>query len=124
MWVLFSPMLLLGLSFGVPLGLIDRAALESVPAVSSGSASGLLQFARLGSEAVIVGGYALLISTLVAARIAKPTLAQQVSAGYAGYAGDYLPAFVTGQIIIMSAVAVSVAVVALLHRAALRAEAR
>ncbi|MET0452125.1 MAG: hypothetical protein ABW137_09825 [Mycobacterium sp.] len=119
--MLFSPMLLLGLSFGVPLGLIDRAALESVPAVSGGSASGLLQFARLGSEAVIVGGYALLISTLVAARIAKPTLAQQVSAGYAG---DYLPAFVTGQIIIMSAVAVSVAVVALLHRAALRAEAR
>ena len=124
MWVLFSPMLLLGLSFGVPLGLIDRAALESVPAVSGGSASGLLQFARLGSEAVIVGGYALLISTLVAARIANPTLAQQVSAGDAGDAGDYLPAFVTGQIIIMSAVAVSVAVVALLHRAALRAEAR
>jgi len=123
-WVLFLPMLLLGLSFGLPLGLIDRAALESVPAVSSGSASGLLQFARLGSEAVIVGGYALLISTLVAAQISDPMLAQQVSAGFAGYADDYLPAFVTGQIIIMSAVAASAAVVALLHRAALRAEAR
>lgn len=120
-WVLFLPMLLLGFSFGLPLGLIDRAALESVPAVNSGSASGFLQFARLGSEAVIVGAYALLISALVAARIADPVTAQQVSAGLPGRADDYVPAFVTGQIIILSAVIVSLVIVRLLHRAALRA---
>ncbi|HEY0260288.1 MAG TPA: MFS transporter, partial [Lacisediminihabitans sp.] len=58
LWVLVVPMLLLGFSFGLPLGLIDGAAMDAVPAASSGSASGLLQFARLGSEALIIGVYA------------------------------------------------------------------
>ncbi|GHS88498.1 hypothetical protein AGMMS50218_12490 [Actinomycetota bacterium] len=116
LWVLVVPMLLLGFSFGLPLGLIDGAAMDAVPAASSGSASGLLQFARLGSEALIIGVYAVVISTLVAARIPDHRLAEDVASGLPGHAGDYIPPFVIGQVAILAAVLLGLVATVLLHR--------
>ncbi|WP_448062391.1 MFS transporter [Cellulomonas hominis] len=116
LWVLVVPMLLLGFSFGLPLGLIDGAAMDAVPAASSGSASGLLQFARLGSEALIIGVYAVVISTLVAARIPDHRLAEDVASGLPGHASDYIPPFVIGQVAILAAVLLGLVATVLLHR--------
>lgn len=121
LWALLIPMVLLGLSFGLPLGLIDGAAMAAVPPASSGSASGLLQFARLGSEAVIIGAYAIVIAALIAARIPDPRLAQDVAAGLSGHAADYIPAFVVGQLAILAAVLLGLAATIVLHRAVHRA---
>ncbi|WP_431038822.1 MFS transporter [Streptomyces sp. P6-2-1] len=122
LWTLIIPMVLLGFSFGLPLGLIDGAALNAVPAENSGSASGLLQFARLGSEAVVIAVYAAVITALIAARIDDPALADDVASGRPGHADDYIPAFVTGQIALLTAVLIGLAATVLLHRAVRRAD--
>ncbi len=122
LWVLLIPMILLGLSFGLPLGLIDGMAMGAVPPASSGSASGLLQFARLGSEAVVIGVYAAVIAALIAARIADPRLAEDVASGLPGHAGDYVPAFVVGQIAILVAVVLGLIATIVLHGVVRREE--
>ncbi|GAB3917081.1 MFS transporter [Microlunatus endophyticus] len=124
LWVLLIPMALLGLSFGLPLGLIDGAAMAAVPPTSSGSASGLVQFARLGSEAIVIGFYAAIISALVATRVADPRLAQEVASGLPGHAADYIPAFVIGQIAILVAVVLGLIATIVLHRVVRRSERR
>jgi MFS family permease len=122
LWVLLIPMILLGFSFGLPLGLIDGAAMAAVPPASSGSASGLIQFARLGSEAVVIGVYAAIVAALIAARVTDPALAEDVAAGLPGHAGDYTPAFMAGQIGILAAVVIGLIATILLHRVIRRAE--
>ncbi len=124
LWVLLIPMALLGLSFGLPLGLIDGMAMGAVPPSSSGSASGLLQFARLGSEAIVIGAYAAVIAALIAARIPDPVLAEDVASGLPGHAGDYIPPFVTGQIAILVAIALGLVATIVLHRVVRRSELR
>ncbi|MCK5754134.1 MAG: MFS transporter, partial [Mycobacterium sp.] len=52
------PYLLLGLGFGLGVGLVDGQAIGSVPAEKSGMVSGLVSTVRLGSEAVVVAVFA------------------------------------------------------------------
>ena len=121
--VLLGPMVLLGFSFGLPLGLIDGAAMAAVPPTSSGSASGLVQFARLGSEAIVIGVYGAVIAALVATHIPDPTLAEDVASGLPGHAADYVPAFVVGQLAILVAVVLGLVATVVLHRAVRRSAA-
>lgn len=120
-WVLIIPMVILGFSFGLPLGFVDGAALASVPPHSSGAAAGVLNFMRLGSEAAVVAVYALTIAALVSNRISDDHLAQEVASGLPGHGADYIPAFITAQIAILAAVAIGLVATIAMHRAVNRA---
>jgi fumarate reductase subunit D len=111
------PMALVGLGFGLPLGLIDGEALASVPAHSSGTAAGVLNLVRIGSEAVFVGLYAYVLAALIGHSIPDRALARATSAGQPGQAAVYSAAFhwvLTGLVVLLLA---TTAVIALLHRA-------
>jgi predicted MFS family arabinose efflux permease len=69
--LLVAPMILLGFSFGLPLGLVDGEAIGSVPPQSSGTAAGVLNFLRLGSEAVVIAAYAAALTALIKSRIPR-----------------------------------------------------
>ncbi|MDT0386003.1 MFS transporter [Streptomyces dubilierae] len=89
-WALAAPMILLGFGFGFPIGLVDGEALAAVPARSSGTAAGVLNFMRLGSEAIVVGGYAAVLTALLRARFADPQVAQAGAPGHGGiYPGQF-----------------------------------
>ncbi|GAB2652146.1 MFS transporter [Gordonia jinhuaensis] len=92
-WVLV-PMVLLGLGFGLPIGLIDGHALAVVPAERTGTAAGLLNFFRIGSEAVFVAGYAFALSTFVGRQLSG-TAAEDTAAGQPGHPEVYRSAFET-----------------------------
>ena len=78
----FVSMVLLGLGFGVPLGIVDAEALGQVPEEKSGSAAGLLNFVRIGSEAVAVAAYAAVLAGLIGSQLAdQPELAAKAKAG-------------------------------------------
>lgn len=91
---LIVPMVLLGLGFGLPIGLVDGHALSVIPAQRAGTAAGLLNFFRIGSEAVFVAGYALILSTVVGAQLSGAA-ADDTSAGQFGHPDVYRTAFVT-----------------------------
>ncbi|MFW0785148.1 MFS transporter [Gordonia sp. CPCC 206044] len=55
---LVVPFALLGLGFGLGVGLVDGQAIGSVPEEKSGMVSGLVSTVRLGSEAVVVAVFA------------------------------------------------------------------
>ncbi|GAB4097612.1 MFS transporter [Brachybacterium horti] len=91
--LILAPMLLLGLGFGLPLGLVDAEALGQVPEESSGSAAGLLNFVRIGSEAVAVAAYSATLAALVTSSLADdPELAARVAAGHPGAPAAYAEA--------------------------------
>ncbi|MCS5717742.1 MFS transporter [Herbiconiux sp. CPCC 205763] len=83
------PMLLLGVGFGLPLGLIDSEALASVPSHSTGTAAGIVNFLRLGTEAVFVGAYAAVVSALILVQVGNPAVAEHTAAGQSGNATAY-----------------------------------
>lgn len=115
--LLVIPMVLLGFGWGLPLGLVDGEALASVPAHSSAAAAGVLNFLRLGSEAVAVAVFGVVVTALVGSRLADPALGAEVAAGATGHGDVYAAVFRT--IMIACAVvtaAIGVAVV-LLRRA-------
>ncbi|WP_162794470.1 MFS transporter [Nocardioides houyundeii] len=120
-WVLVIPMLMLGFSFGLPLGFVDGAALDAVPPHSSGAAAGVVSFMRLGSEATVVAVYAMTMAALVSSRVSDDHLAQEVASGLQGHGADYIPAFVTGQIAILAAVVIGLVATIAMHRAVNRA---
>lgn len=91
-WAVVPALALIGLGFGLPLGVVDGEALARVPSHSSGSAAGLLNFARIGSEALSVACYSALLTILVRRRIPDPTIADQVAAGAPIRAADYASA--------------------------------
>lgn len=115
-WIVL-PMLLVGFGFGLPLGLVDSEALASVPASSSGTAAGVLNFIRIGSEAVFVGLYALALSWLIGRSIPDEALALSTAAGDPGQAQVYSSAFhwVIGVMVVL--VVITTVVIVLLHRA-------
>lgn len=109
-------MIAAGFGFGLPIGLVDDEALASIPADRVGTAAGLLNLARIGSEALAVAGYAAALAAVVAARIADPTLAGEVAAGAQGHSGSYAAAFHT----VVLAIAIIVACLALVITLLLR----
>ncbi|GLY50963.1 MFS transporter [Lentzea sp. NBRC 102530] len=107
---LVIPMLLVGFGFGLPLGRIDAEALATVPAHSTGTASGVLNLVRIGSEAVAVGAYAATITWLIG-RALPEDLAHDTAAGHPGQAAVYAGAFhwmMFGQAVVVAAVAVAI----------------
>lgn len=122
-WI-FLPMVLLGAAMGLPLGFIDGEALATVPAHSSGTASGVFNFLRLGTEAVAVGGYAAVLAALIAGELPVGKLAEHVASGQPGHAVEYSAAFRDAQFGILVLVVAGTIAIALLHRATSRADAR
>lgn len=89
-WTAIIPaMLAIGFGFGLPLGIVDAEALRHIPAERSGSAAGLLNLARIGSEALTVAGYSAAVTLLVRHRVVPERLADAVAAGAPGHATDY-----------------------------------
>lgn len=91
--LLAIPMLLLGFGWGLPLGLVDGEALGSVPQEKAAAAAGLLNFLRLGSEAVAVAAFGAAMSAVLVGKLGDHELAGVVAAGTGGQAGAYSSAF-------------------------------
>jgi len=91
--LLTMSMATLGFGWGLPLGLIDGDALAAVPEEMSGEAAGVLNFLRLGSEALSVAAYGAVMGTLLSTAIGDPDIAHRVAAGWSGdpaaYAGSF-----------------------------------
>lgn len=113
-WVIV-PMVLLGLGFGLPVGLVDGHALKVVPEERTGTAAGLLNFFRIGSEAVFVAGYAALLSTLIGRQLSGDTAAA-TAAGQPGHPDVYYGAFSTTVVVLAALVAVVTVAVTLIRR--------
>jgi MFS family permease len=96
--LLVIPMILLGFGWGLPLGLVDGEALASVPARSSAAAAGVLNFLRLGSEALAVAAVGVAVAALVGAQLGDPALSADVAAGATGHEGVYAAAFRTAMV--------------------------
>ncbi|MFJ3957133.1 MFS transporter [Arthrobacter sp. NPDC090010] len=100
------PMVFAGLGFGLPLGIVDGRALSFVPPEQSGTAAGLLNFFRIGSEAVFVALYSAALTASIRAQPDVAGEAERIAAGQSGHAGAYAAA--------LQPVLVGVAVVVLL----------
>ena len=111
-----GPMILLGLGFGLPIGLVDGEALAAVPPHSSGTAAGVLNFFRIGSEAVTVAGYAWLLTFFVGRRVPDKADADSAAAGQPGFADAYAHAFTEVITLVIVTVAVTAAVIIILSR--------
>ncbi|WP_418002712.1 MFS transporter [Mycobacterium sp. PDNC021] len=79
------PMILCGLGFGIPLGFVDGEALSHIPPDRAGSAAGVFNLMRIGSEAVFVAAYGGAIAALITSRVADPAAAEQTAAGASGH---------------------------------------
>ncbi|MDV6260423.1 MFS transporter [Rhodococcoides yunnanense] len=112
------PMILVGLGFGLPIGLVDGEALAAVPPHSSGTAAGVLNLFRIGSEAVAVAGYAWLLAFLVRGRVSNKVDADAAASGQPGFADAYAHAFTEVIVLVVVAVAVTAAAIIALSRTA------
>lgn len=110
------PMILVGLGFGLPIGLVDGEALAAVPPHSSGTAAGVLNLFRIGSEAIAVAGYAWLLAFLIRGRVSNKTDADAAASGQPGFADAYSHAFSEVIALVVVAVAVTTAAVIALSR--------
>lgn len=103
-WIVL-PMILLGIGFGAPIGLVDSHALGVVPLERTGTAAGLLNFFRIGSEAIFVAGYAFLLSTLIGQQLTGQD-ATETAAGQPKHPEIYLTAFTTTVITLVVLIAI------------------
>lgn len=90
---LLVPALFIGTGFGLSLGLVDAEALAAMPPELSGTAAGVLNFFRMGSEAVFVALYGAAIALGVTAWIDDDADADRVIAGQFSAPGLYAHAF-------------------------------
>lgn len=111
------PMILLGFGFGFPVGLVDGEALAAVPARSSGTAAGVVNFMRLGSEAVVVGGFAIVMTALIGATLQNDALTRSTAAGIFGHGDAYAAAFHPVVIGLAAVTLILTVLVNVLHRA-------
>ena len=86
------PMLLVGLGFGLPIGLVDGHALEVVPRERTGTAAGVLNFFRVGSEALFVAAYAFMLNLKIQQQLSGDA-ATSTAAGQPGHPDVYVEAF-------------------------------
>ncbi|QIH99120.1 MFS transporter [Rhodococcoides fascians A21d2] len=112
------PMILVGLGFGVPIGLVDGEALAAVPPHSSGTAAGVLNLFRIGSEAIAVAGYAWLLAFLIRGRVSNKIDADAAASGQPGFADAYAHAFTEVIALVVVAVAATAAAIIALSRTA------
>lgn len=118
LWRIVAPMVLVGLGFGLPIGLVDGEALASVPPHRTGTAAGVLNLFRIGGEALVVGGYAWLLTFFVKAAMPGNPNADATAAGLPGFPHEYAHAFhdVVGILAVLVG-ALTVAVVLLIREA-------
>jgi hypothetical protein len=116
-------MILLGFGFGIPVGLVDGAAIGSVPRESSGTAAGVLNFLRLGSEAVAIGFYAAAIHWVISGLVSDPVVADQIAAGGTGHGEIYAQAFRGVQWAVISLTILASIGIVVCHRISLRLSA-
>lgn len=118
--ILIVPMVMTGLGFGLPIGLIDAQALAAVPARLSGTAAGVLNLFRIGAEAIFVAAYAAILGSLIHGRIPDVAMADRTAAGIPGRAAAYAASL--HPILIGMAILVPVLTIAVfaLHRTAQR----
>ena len=116
--LLVIPMVLLGFGWGLPLGLVDGEALASVPPRSSAAAAGVLNFLRLGSEAVAVAVFGAVIAALIGTQLGDPALGAEVAAGASGHSDVYAAVFRMAMIACAAVTAVIGVAVLVLRRAA------
>lgn len=89
---LLTVMVLAGLGFGLPLGIVDGRALSFIPESAQGRAAGVLNFFRIGSEALFVALYALVLTAMIRNRPAADGIVDKVAAGQPGHADIYASA--------------------------------
>ncbi|GAA3083977.1 hypothetical protein GCM10010464_55000 [Pseudonocardia yunnanensis] len=114
------PLLFLGLGWGLSIGLVDGEALAAVPAHLAGTAAGLLNLFRTGSEAIAVGAYSATLALLIRHSLSDPAVADSVAAGHPGHPDAYAAALHTMLLAIAALVVVVMAAVWLLHRSQTR----
>lgn len=118
------PMVLLGFAWGLPAGLVDGAALGAVHPESSGTAAGVLNFLRLGSEAVAIGVYAVAIHAVISHHIPDAATADAVAAGAGDHGAVYAEAFRTVLGAVIALTVATIIAIAICHRYGLRQVAR
>jgi hypothetical protein len=109
-----------GLGWGLSIGLVDGEALAAVPAHLAGTAAGLLNLFRVGSEAIAVAAYSAVLAGLIRHSLADPAVAARISAGHPGQPDAYAGALHIVLVAIVSLVAVVTVAVWLLHRSSTR----
>lgn len=117
-WDVPLPLAFLGLGWGMTIGLVDGEALAAVPAHLAGTAAGLLNLFRVGSEAITVGAYSAILALLIGHHLSNPAAAASAAAGHPGHASAYASALHTMLLAIAVLVALVIAAVWLLHRSA------
>lgn len=117
------PMILLGFGWGLPAGLVDGAAIGSVAPESSGTAAGVLNFLRLGSEAIAIGVYAAAVHWVISGLEPDRTIADEIAAGASGHRGVYAEAFGNVQWAIISLTLLTSLAIVICHRLSLRLRA-
>jgi MFS family permease len=113
-WVIV-PMILLGLGFGLPIGLVDGHALSVVPEERTGTAAGLLNFFRIGSEALFVAGYAVVLSIVIGTQLGGEA-ADDTAAGQYGHPDAYHSAFVATVGILIALLALVTTTIVIVRR--------
>ncbi|MGG7462833.1 MFS transporter [Plantibacter sp. YIM 135347] len=119
-WWAIPGMFLIGAAFGMTIGLVDGEALSQVPPHRSGAAAGVLNFVRVGSEAVVIAVFAAIVAALIFSNLGDQGVADATAAGIPGHGDAYAAAFRTVLLIMIGANIILTVIVAALHRARLR----
>lgn len=110
-------LVLLGLSFGLPLGVLDNEVLKSAPPGATGPLIGVFNLVRLGSEALAVAATGIVLRALVTAEVGSTSRAAAITAGAPLDPEAYAHAFSRLTVALAGALAVAGTAVALLLRA-------
>jgi MFS family permease len=119
-WWAIPGMFLIGAAFGMTIGLVDGEALAQVPPHRSGAAAGVLNFVRVGSEAVVIAAFAAIVAALIFSSLGDQSLADATAAGLPGHGDDYAAAFRTVLLVMIGTNIILTLIIAGLHRARLR----
>ncbi|MER7847068.1 MFS transporter [Kitasatospora sp. NPDC096077] len=85
-WALALPLTPFGAGVGLAFGVMDNAAVSTVPVENAGAAAGIFNTMRITGESVAVSGAAALLTTLVAARLSGSGLPPAAATRIAGQA--------------------------------------
>ncbi|MGE9784096.1 MFS transporter [Janibacter sp. G368] len=111
-------LVLAGCGFGLPLGIVDARALAFVPVARQGSAAGVLNFFRIGSEALFVAAYAAALTAMVRRAPEAAGHEAEIASGQPGHASVYADAMHPVMLGLAACCAVALAAFVVLDRAA------
>ena len=116
--VILLPALLIGTGFGLSLGLVDGDAIRAAPIGSSGTAAGVLNFFRMGSEAVFVAILGAILASTITSQMADSPQADQVISGAPLQPDAYSHGFTVAICTLLGFLLITATMVAVLLRAA------